>query len=139
LADAIPIERQKEIIDKVANIIIDTGFTEIGPALLESLLPMGELIGALGFSQSYIALTAIFGDTGRDFAHMVGLDYKKYAPLIIKRVKELHKERQGQEIAKIIEPTQPLTVKKILQQIFPSTAIRWIWDKVKRERKKKEE
>ena len=134
---AIPIERQEDIIDKVANIIIDTGFTEIGPALLESLLPMGELIGALGFSQSYIALTAIFGDTGRDFAHMVGLDYQKYAPLIIKRVKELQKERQVQEIPKVTEQTQSLTMKRILNQIFPTTAIRWVWDKLKHTLKQK--
>ncbi|GAG12089.1 unnamed protein product, partial [marine sediment metagenome] len=55
--------------------------------------------------------------------------------LIMKRVDELKKERKFQVMIKT-ERTRPLTVKRIVSQIFPLTAIQWVWNKLKRERKK---
>ena len=88
-------EREAEVIDRVANLIVSIE-PSLGKAIVQAMMPYGEVIGWTGFLDPAITptLTAVFGDTGFDFMFMMGLDYRKYGPLILDRIKELEEERE---------------------------------------------
>ncbi len=114
----------------MARFITESGFSTIGKVVLEGLMPIGEAIGPLGFIEMNIPLTAILGDTGQHISYMVGLDYKKNVPLILKRINELEAEKKALKLKNEPKNDQPLTLKGIFQYLFPTTAIRWLWNKL---------
>jgi hypothetical protein len=131
-------ERQEKIIKQVSSFIVNSGLANIVNPLLEAIMPWGEIVGPLSFIQIYIPLTAIFGDTGRDLAHMVGLDYRKYVPHIIQRINQLVKEKEALAQKRKPQIIHPKTVKgklifylkEISLIVLPIRPIRWLWHKL---------
>jgi len=87
-------EREKYLIDIVAKQIVDLELEDFAEVILEGTKPFGPFLGQTAFLMSYPGFVAFFGQTGNDFANMMGFDYTKNAERILERVRELKKERE---------------------------------------------
>ena len=101
-------EREKVLIEDIAKLLVDSRMTSyVKPFLNVSQMPIGDLLGQLGFLQlGVLTITfPIFGQKGLDFAHLLGLNFNKNAPLILKRIEELEEERKisGVEVKKSLK------------------------------------
>jgi len=87
-------EREEYFIDLIARRIVDLEMEEFAEVILEGTKPFGSFIGEMGFLATYPGLVTFFGQSGHDFANMMGFDYTKNAERIIERVKELKEEKE---------------------------------------------
>ena len=87
-------EREEYIIEIVARRIVDLELEDFAEVIVEGTRPFGPFIGETAFLMSYPGFVAFFGQSGHDFANMMGFDYSKNADRILKRVKELTKQRE---------------------------------------------
>ena len=87
-------EREEFFIDRIARRIVDLDLEDFAEVILEGTKPFGPFIGEMGFLMTYPGFVAFFGQSGHDFANMMGFNYTKNAERIIERVKELQKEKE---------------------------------------------
>ena len=87
-------EREKELIEKVARLIVNGGLEDIVGILLEATVPIGDVVGPMSLLVSFPWLPAFFGTTGMDYSILMGLDYRKNGKAILERVKELSEEKE---------------------------------------------
>ncbi|MBL7118836.1 hypothetical protein ISS96_02360 [Candidatus Bathyarchaeota archaeon] len=87
-------EREEYIIDLIAKQIVDLDMEDFAEVILEGTKPFGTFIGETAFLMSYPGFVAFFGQSGHDFANMMGFNYMKNAGRIIERVKELQKKKE---------------------------------------------
>ena len=87
-------ERQEYLIELAARRIVDLELEDLAEIILEGTKPFGPFIGEMGFLTAYPSLVAFFGQGGHEFATMMGFNYTENAERILKRVRELRKERE---------------------------------------------
>jgi len=87
-------ERQAYLINLVAQRIVDLDLEDFAEIILEGTKPFGPFLGETGFMMTYPSLVAFFGQSGHDFAAMMGFNYMENVERILERVKELKEEKE---------------------------------------------
>ena len=87
-------EREEYLIDLVAKRVLDLELEDFLEVIVEGTKPFGPFIGETSFLLTYPSMVAFFGQSGHDFANMMGFNYTKNAGRILERVKELKKEKE---------------------------------------------
>ena len=89
-------EREKELIDQVAQYIVKHDLEDFAEIILEGTAPFGDIVGELGFMMTYPLAVTFLGRTGSDLANLMGFNYKMNAKRILARVAELKAEKKRQ-------------------------------------------
>jgi len=84
MSEEISPERQEYLID----------LEDMAEIMLESTKPFGTFLGEMGYLVTYPSLVAFFGQSGHEFATLMGFNYTENAECILERVKELKREKE---------------------------------------------
>jgi hypothetical protein len=90
--------RKIEIIDRIANLILDLNLDDYAAQMFEAYGSF-EVLGQTAFVSITPIMTALWGVDGFDTAQLMALDPREGSTLIIKRLKELKAEREKEKVA----------------------------------------
>ena len=87
-------ERRKiELIDRVANLILDLGLEDFADQMFTQYGSL-EILGQTAFVSVAPVLTALYGADGLDASKILALNPRDGSAIMIKRLKELKAERE---------------------------------------------